>query len=206
MSMLRKTSLICGIISSLLYAATDMLGGMLWKGYSFTYQPVSDLNAIGSPSRWFVFPFFTIYSILFFVFALGVWMLPDKKRALSIIGGLLLGLGIINLLAIFTPEHLGEPATSLANTIHIAFAGVTSILILMQVGAGAFVARKWFRTYSAGTLLILLMVGALAGLGGAQYVANQGSPLIGVTERILIYGYMQWVVLLAFVLLHTKIE
>jgi hypothetical protein len=202
--LLKKVLLICGILSSLLYAGTDILGGMLWKGYSFTSQAVSDLSAIGAPSRPFVVPFFTIYDVLFIAFALGVWGLAGQKRALRSIGGLLVGLGVINFVAIFTPEHLGEAAATLANTMHITLAGVTSLLILLQIGSGAFAFGKRFRLYSVGTLLTLLVVGVLTWLGAAQLVANQPSPWLGVTERILIYGYMQWVAVLAVVLLRAE--
>jgi hypothetical protein len=202
--LLKRVLLICGILSSLLYAGADILGGMLWKGYSFTSQPVSDLSAIGAPSRLFVVPIFIIYDVLFIAFALGVWRLADQKRALRFIGGLLIGLGIINFVAIFTPEHLGEAATTLANTMHITLAGVTSLLILLQIGSGAFAFGKRFRIYSVGTLLTLLVVGGLTWLSAAQLVANQPSPWIGVTERILIYGYMLWVAVLAIVLLRAE--
>jgi preprotein translocase subunit SecG len=142
--------------------------------------------------------------VLFIAFALGVWGAASRKRALRFIGGLLVGLGVINFVAIFTPEHLGEAAATLANTIHITLAGVTSLLILLQIGSGAFAFGKRFRLYSVGTLLTLLVVGALAGQSGAQIVAGQPTPWFGVTERILIYGYMLWVAVLAVVLLQAE--
>jgi hypothetical protein len=202
--LLKQVLLVCGIFSSLVYAGADILGGVLWKGYSFTSQPVSDLSAIGAPSRPFVVPLLILYDVLFLAFALGVWGLAGQRRALRFIGCVLVGLGVINVVAIFTPEHLGEAAATLANTIHITLAGVTSFLILVQLGCGAFVLGKRFRLYSVGTLLTLLIVGALVGLGAAQYVANQASPWIGITERILIYGYMLWVAVLAIVLLRAE--
>jgi len=57
-SMVRQVLLACGILSSLLYVATDVLGGMRYESYSFTSQAISELGAIGAPSKPFVDPFF----------------------------------------------------------------------------------------------------------------------------------------------------
>ena len=197
----RKVLLICGILSSLLYAGTDILGGMLWKSYSFISQPVSDLSAIGSPVRANVLPLFIIYDVLFIAFALGVWAFAGQKHAVRILGGLLVGYGVVNFLAIFTPEHLGEAPTMLGNTLHIIAAGVTVLLFLLQLGVGAFAFGKLFRLYSVGTLLTILVLGAYIFSG---INAGQLRPWIGVEERILIYSYMLWVGVLAIVLLRAE--
>ena len=49
--MLRKASLICGILSSLLYAGMTVFIAMQWEGYSSASQTVSELSAIGAPTR-----------------------------------------------------------------------------------------------------------------------------------------------------------
>jgi hypothetical protein len=48
--MARKVLLVCGILSSLLYVATDILGAMRFEGYSYTSQSISELMAVGAPS------------------------------------------------------------------------------------------------------------------------------------------------------------
>ena len=55
-SMARKLLLVCGILSSLLYAAMNVFVRMLWEGYSYASQTVSELSAIGAPTRrlWFL--------------------------------------------------------------------------------------------------------------------------------------------------------
>jgi hypothetical protein len=37
--MLRKGLLVCGIVSSLLYIATTIIGAMVWKGYTGRRSP-----------------------------------------------------------------------------------------------------------------------------------------------------------------------
>jgi hypothetical protein len=49
--MLRKTLLVCGILSSMLYVAMTVVVGMQWEGYSSTSQTISELSAIGAPTR-----------------------------------------------------------------------------------------------------------------------------------------------------------
>jgi hypothetical protein len=57
-SMVRQVLLACGILSSLLYLATDVLGGLRYEGYSFTSQAISELMARGAPSEPLVDPLF----------------------------------------------------------------------------------------------------------------------------------------------------
>lgn len=60
-STLLKVLLICGIVSSVLYVSTNILAGMLWEGYSFTSQVISELSAIGAPTRLLAIPFYVAY-------------------------------------------------------------------------------------------------------------------------------------------------
>jgi hypothetical protein len=173
----------------------------LWKRYDFTTQPVSDLSAIGSPVRATVVPLFLIYDVLFIAFALGVWAFAGRKRAVRITGGLLITYGVLNFVAIFTPEHLGEAAATTGNAIHIALAGATVLLFLLQLVVGAFGFGKGFRIYSVGTLLTVLVLSAYI---FSSVSAGQLAPWTGVTERILIYSYMLWVAVLAVVILRAE--
>jgi hypothetical protein len=56
--------LACGVLSSLLYVATDALGAMRREGYSYVSQTVSELSAIGAPTRPLVGALFLAYSVL----------------------------------------------------------------------------------------------------------------------------------------------
>jgi hypothetical protein len=49
--MIRKILLVCGILSSLLYVAMNVLVAMEWEGYSSVSQTISELSAIGAPTR-----------------------------------------------------------------------------------------------------------------------------------------------------------
>jgi hypothetical protein len=196
-----KVLLVCGILSSLLYVATDLLGGMLWEGYSFISQPISALAAIGSPMRTLTAPLFFIYVVLLLAFGFGVRRSAGRNRALRITGGLLIGIGLIGLAWTPFPMHLDEPVSSPANTMHSIFAGVQVVLILLTIGFGANAFGKRFRFYSIGTLLTLLAAGVVAFWLGAS---GQPTQWFGVIERINVYGYLLWMAVLAVVLLREE--
>ena len=61
-----------------------------------------------------------------------------------------------------------------------------------------------FRFYSIGTILVYLVLGILPFLGVAQVEAGQSTPWVGLVERIMVYGYMLWVLILANVLLRSE--
>src|SRR5919106_1187150 len=93
--MARKALLVCGILSSLLYVATDVLGGMRYEGYSFTSQAISELMATGAPSEAFVDPLFITYGVLILAFGVGVLREGVRRsRALRITGALLMGYAV----------------------------------------------------------------------------------------------------------------
>jgi hypothetical protein len=198
---LKKALLICGILSSLVYLGTDILAGILYPGYSFLNQAISEESAIGAPTRSFVVPLLLLYAVLFLAFGWGVWRSAGQNRPLRIIGGLLIGIGFVGLAWTPFPMHLGEPAGSFANTIHTIFAGIQVILVLVTMGFGAIAYRNGFRVYSIGTILALLAAGVVS-----FWLAASGrtTSWFGVIERINVYGYMLWVAVLAIVLLRAE--
>ncbi|HEX6282046.1 MAG TPA: hypothetical protein VFZ67_07435 [Nitrososphaera sp.] len=64
--------------------------------------------------------------------------------------------------------------------------------------------RNWFRFYSIGTILILLVPATFAFLYLPQLGANQPTPWLGLTERTSIYGNLLWQLVLAIVLLRGE--
>jgi hypothetical protein len=198
--MVRKGLLVCGILAALLYVGSDILAALLWEGYSYTAQSVSELRGVGAPTRAFLVPILLLYTLLEIAFGFGVWGAASQKRGLRIAGGLLIGLGVLELSAPFFPMNIGEPVSSLTNTLHIIGTVVTVLFILLIIGFSSTADGKWFRIYSYATILVLIVAGAWAGLDGPRLAANLPTPWLGVRERINIYGYMLWLLVLALVL------
>jgi hypothetical protein len=84
----KRILLICGILSSLLY--TSMIFGIQFQGYSITSQTVSELSAIGAPTRSLWVTLGIAYQVFIFAFAFGVWLSASQNKALRIVACLML--------------------------------------------------------------------------------------------------------------------
>jgi len=208
--MARKVLLGCGILSSLLYVAANILGSRRWRDYSVTSQTVSELSAIGAPSRPLVIPILTAHGALVIPFGLGVMESAGRKRALRVTGALLVGLGASDLPAPLFPMHrreaLARGERSRTDTMHIIVTSVNSLMILLAIGFGSTAFGKRFRLYSIGTILVLIVTGGLTGTQAPRVEANLPTPWAGVTERISIGGYLLWQVVLAIALLRVQAD
>lgn len=199
----RKILLVCGILSSLLYGA--MIVVIRFDGYSHFSQTVSELSAIGAPTRplWMVLG--SLYDALIAAFGLGVWLSAGGKRALRVVGGLLLAFGMLGLLWPFASMHqrevLAAGGGTFSDTLHIILGAVTVLYMLVAIGVGANAFGRRFRLYSIATFLILLLFGLMTGLDSPNISANLPTPWIGLWERINIAGFLLWVAVLAITLL-----
>lgn len=204
-STVRQVLLGCGILSSLLYVATDILGGLQYKGYSFTSQAISELMAIGAPSESFVDPLFITYGVLAVAFGVGVLQERSGARRLPIVGTLLIAYGIIGFTGPIFFEMSQRGAGGAGSDLwHIVLTGVLVVLLLLAVGIGAFVFGKRFRTYSFATLLTVIVFGALSVPFAARLAAGQPTPGFGIIERIHVYAFLLWVAMFAIALLRRR--
>jgi Protein of unknown function (DUF998) len=204
----RKVLLGCGILSSLLYVGANVLGARRWRDYSLTSQTVSELSAIGAPSRPLVIPLLTLHGALVIPFGVGVWKSAGRKRALRATGALLVGLGASDLPAPVFPMHRREALArgegSRTDNMHIIITSVNSLLILLAIGSGSTALKQRFRLYSIATLAVLVVTGGFTATQASRLQANLPTPWAGVTERISIGGYLLWQVVLAIALLRTR--
>jgi hypothetical protein len=203
-----KAALICGILSSIFYLSLNIFIPKLWDGYDSASQTVSELSAIGAPTRMLWLWLSTLYTALVVAFSWGVWKSASGNRSLRIAGGLLIAYGLLGVLWPFAPMHLRETLAAggrtFSDTMHITLAVLTEICFLLALGFAAMALDKHFRIYSIATFFVLLLFGVLTFLASPGIAANQPTPLIGVWERINIGVFLLWVVVLAAVLLHKK--
>jgi hypothetical protein len=204
--LLTKAFLICGILSSLLYMPTVFIGANAWDGYNSASQSISELIAIDAPSTSLVIPLFVLYSILIYTFGIGIWRSAGRKRTLRIMALLIAGKEVLGLAAtLFAPMHLRGAEKSLSDTMHIVLTAVGTLFCMFPAMIfAASASGKSFRIYTIATILLFLVFGVLAGLEGPRVAANLPTPLLGVWERINVFGYMLWIVVLAIVLLRVS--
>jgi len=203
---MRKSLLVCGVLSSLLYAAMNVVVPMQWEDYSSAAQTVSELSAIGAPTRalWMVLAI--AYTALVSVFGWGVLASAGRNRPLRVVGGLIVAHALIGL--VWPPMHqravLAAGAGTLTDTLHIVWTIVTTLLFMLEIGFGAAAFGKRFRLYSIVTMAILVAFGGLTGMDAPQLQADLPTPWIGVWERINIGVFMLWIVVLATVPLRAR--
>lgn len=210
-----RALLACGVLASLLYVITDILGGLYYRGYSFTSQAISELAAIGAPSKPIVDPLFLMYGVLALAFAVGVLLEAPRNRPLRLSGAFLASHALVGLVANVS-DRLGilpsfsmrqRGAGTLATDLpHIALTGAIVILLILAMIFGAFALGKRFRTYSFATLAVFIVFGSLAGRFGALLAAGEPTPGFGLVERIDVYSSMLWMAVLATVLLRRRRE
>ncbi len=205
---MRKALLLGGILSSLLYVAINIFVPTQYPGYSPASQTVSELSAIGAPTRTLWMVLCTPYTLLIIAFAWGVQKSAGGNRPLRIAGRLLIAYGALGILWPFAPMHLRETLAAgggtFSDTMHIALGVITEIIYLLALGFAAAALGKQFRLYSIATFMILLVFGVLTFLDAPDIAINQPTPLVGVWERINIGVFLLWVVVLAIVLLRAE--
>ena len=86
---------------------------------------------------------------------------------------------------------------------HVAFGGVTVLVMFLAIGFGAAAFGKRFRLYSIVSGVVLIAFGSLTFVEAPRLGAGLPTPWIGLWERINIGVFLMWVVVLATVLLRA---
>jgi hypothetical protein len=194
--------LACGILSSLLYAAMNVVVPIWYEGYGLSSQTVSELSAIGAPTRTLWISLGALHAFLVICFGWGVWKSAGSKRALRALGAVTIVNGVFMLY--WPPIHMRGAGFTLTDAMHIVWIVVTLLLMLLAMGFGAAAFGKRFRLYSIVTMVILVGFGTLAGLDGPRVQANLPTPWVGIWQRIAIAAFLVWVVTLTTMLLRRR--
>jgi hypothetical protein len=196
----RDVLLMCGVLASLVYVATDIAASILYPGYSYRDQAISELFAIGAPTGRLVVPLFTLSSLLIAAFAAGIWLSSAGRLAVKIMVALVFGNALDSLLLwnLF-PMHMRGVQPTFTDTMHGLLATNPFVLFTIIVAAYAF--RGWFRLYSIGTIAALLLPAVFAFTYLTAVMANEPTPFMGLTERVSQYSHQLWQAVFAVVLL-----
>jgi hypothetical protein len=205
---LKAILLTCGILSSILYILTDIVSVVIWSDYHYASQTVSELFAVDSPIRTFVIICFIVYAFLIYAFGLGIWLTADDMRSLKVAAILIIGKEILGLTGtLFFPIHLRGVEGNYSDIMHGIVTAVGVFLFMFPAMiAGAIAFKGIFRIYSIVTMTLFIFFGILTGTMQPQYAANLPTPMMGIWERINIYGYMIWIMILSIILLKSRIN
>jgi hypothetical protein len=199
----RKALLVCGVLSSVVYLMSiDVIAPLFYPDYhGYTAQMVSELMAAGAPTRTLMFWVGIFYNALILAFAAGVWASARGNRAMRLTAVALAGYGFASTVGgLLTPMDLRTEGLSERTWVHIGATAVQGIFQMAVLVVGAFVYGLRFRLYAFATLLTALVFGAWAGYQSGQ----DSTPWLGLTERVSIYAYMIWLLILAASLLRTR--
>jgi hypothetical protein len=203
-NMLQKVLLACGVLAALLYIGTDILAGLLSKGYHFDSQSANLLSAFGAATRPYVLSLNITADILLIAFSLGVWFSADRNWILRLMACLLAGNAVFFMIAVvFFPLHPGEPVNSPANTLNTIIMAVSVFLLLFAIGFGAAGNHNWIRYFSIGILLVFLVLTILGIYVFPRMAAGPPVSRVGIQERTMFYSELLWLALQALVLLRA---
>ena len=196
----RKALLSCGIAAAVLYAAADLIAGLLFEGYSFKDQHISELGAVGASTRPLLTGLLIVQAVLMGAFALGVWRSAGRSRALRWTSALLLVVVAVSLfVAPFAP--MNPRGTEGGGVLHLVYITFDSVLIMVAMGLSGVALGGRFRLYAVGSIVLMLGFGAWGGTFAKDIEAGLPTPWAGVIERVSVYAYLLWLAVLALVLI-----
>ena len=196
-----------GVLMFALYIFMDVTASLAYDGYSYKDQTISELSAVGAPTRTFWLIASVVYQILSWAFAFGVLALAGERRKMRVVGWLLVAFAASGFLWWFAPMHqrevLAADGGDWRDTLHLVTGGISSVIFFSMIGVGAFIFEWRFRLYSFITIGLMLVFGMLMNMYVPDVADDKATPWLGVYERIAIEGAMLWQAVFAAVLLWT---
>lgn len=193
-----------GVVMFAWYIAMDVIATLRYDGYSYTDWTISELSAIGAPTRTMWIAAGVVYQLLAFAFAFGVLRLAGQKRTLRIAGWILLVSAVVGPLWWFAPMHQREVLAAHGgdwrDTMHLVLAGISSLEYFALMGAAAFAFGRGFRMYTFAAIAVMLVFGMLMNTMVEDVADNAETPWLGIWERITVEGAMLWQAVFAVVL------
>lgn len=196
-----KPLLLAGALAAPLFIATDLFAAtLLYPGYDYTSQQVSELSAIGAPTRTFWLAMGYPYSLLLLALAAGTWLSATRtaQRVVAILIALFTAHSFA--WALFAPMHMRGTEFGDTDTAHIAFTVVAVLLMTGFITSGALLFGRGFRLYSALTIVAMLASGGIVGTQISAIAAGEPTPWMGLVERIAVYGPIVWTAVFALAL------
>jgi hypothetical protein len=194
--------LACGIFSSVFYVAINIFVPWGFEGYDQTSYTVSELSAIGSPTRALWVPLAIVYILFFALFGWGVLRSVKNNHKLRMVGLLILAYCVVNVY--WPPMHPRGMQPTLTDTLHIAWSFFAVCFMMLMMGFAAAAFGKRFGIYTIVTMILLVIFGFLTSLEAPNIPKDLPTPWIGLWERVMIGLFLLWVVMLAVTLLRKN--
>lgn len=180
------------------YVAGDVLSSLLYGGYSYRDQWISELTAFGSPVRPLMVTVILVHGLLLLAFSAGLLEVARGRNALWWIGAI----GVAGFVVVGIPTHTFCAMNSRGmqpgfnDTMHATLSLVFSASVVATMILSAVAYRGWFRFYALFSLAVVAFFGAASGIA-IRGIEQDNTPWAGGFERINAYTYFAWLVVLA---------
>lgn len=196
---------VCGIVSLLSYGASVLFSPLAYPGYDWTSMAVSDLSAVGAPSRDLYNQLCSLFGPCAIVSIMAVCVaIAGSKSKLFRIGIYLFAAmeWICNVGYDMFPWVVVAKGFSFQNTMHIAITVsivLLSIISLILIALGA----KKGNLKSIGVFAVICLVAMLGGAIGTNLLPK---AVFGIAERLSTFSAVIFNAVLGFYLLSDRIE
>ena len=202
----KKGLILAAVPAVVVYVITDVVSALLYNGYSFLDQAISELSAFGSPVRPLMVTAILTQAVLLLAFAIGLLRVMRRGSALWWIGAI----GVAGFLVVGIPNHTfwamssRGTVTGFNDTMHITLSIVFTVIVIATMILSAVAYRGWFRLYAVATLVVVIAFGAAAGFAIRGIEQNE-TAWAGGLERINAYAYFAWLIVLAVMVTHHEL-
>lgn len=201
----KRLLLFGGIFGPITFLLNDIIGGFVTPNYSYIENTISDLTKAGTQDTYLLGSILLLISALMGI-AFGIGIISHyqyKHSKLVFLGGLfLIIIGVSTSLTgtIFPQDPIGGEST-FPGTMHLILVGISLILsfpTLLMIGIGLNREKQWksFRLYTFISVVIMIIFGGLSVIVIMNEIA-----LMGLVERISVYVFQIWSVVLAYKLI-----
>jgi hypothetical membrane protein len=202
----KKGLVLAAIPAVVVYAVSDVLSALLYDGYRYADQAISELSAFGSPVRPLMVTAILIQGVLLLAFSIGLLRVARRRSAVWWIGAI----GVAGFMVVGIPTHTfwamssRGMATGFNDTMHITLSIVFSVTVIATIVLSSVAYRGWFRLYALATMAVVVVFGIAAGLA-IRGIEQNDTPWAGGFERINAYAYFAWLVVLALMVVRHEL-
>lgn len=196
-----KTLLWGGIVGPIAYALHDVIGGVVSPNFSFVSNTISDLtNSAARDAYPFGVLLLVVAALMGTAFGIGVMASFSYRHNRKLyLGGVCLavaGFSQVFTATIFPQDPLGQ-MLSFAGMMHLVIVGFSAalaiaMLILIPNGIQQEMPARTFKRITWLTLFFLV-----AGAITTAVVTVNDLPILGIVERLSVYPFQIWTVVLA---------
>jgi hypothetical protein len=186
------------------YLIGDVVSSLLYDGYSYLDQAISELSAFGSPVRRLMVTVILIHNVQLLAFGIGVLRVA-RRRSVWWIGALQIAEVVLVGIATHTFWAMSsrDMAMGFNDTMHITLSTVFGAMVAAMMVLSAVAYPGGFRPYALATLVVVVGFGIASSLA-MHGIEQDDTPWAGGFERINAYAYFAWLVVLAVMVISPR--